>query len=581
MLQVKLQLYISARHLEESSTYKGYSLLIVVVKPGRFITKDEWIHWRDLVEQDEDWIKGSINKASALFTNSSLPRFMISPDRRDVMHLENINLNLKLDNTTFEPEQNMNAPIAVGTRVYHLPNRRFGEVVSVCMTYNECKVKWEDRLGNARKEASRQSTAISSLYPTPVKCQRQPISPNETVVICGGSRKQLVGCVGIILTVRAKQARVRLQSGEEASFQLYLLHSLTTAKDNPKKYGGQNVCRSWRIPAPNIEDFYYGGLESRGHGFSLVKYKHQTYNKSPEVVQECIIYDPIIQPNEGQDSAEVELDLQIDGDWISLLDAVEQDCGIAENIEKDDIRNALSHLDITALDSTMANCCTQRINHRDLKILEQDVCGKRRFHEWYYDDWIDIFSKCLELAYSVSESMCKIFSWADYCTIAKRKNNVDGLLRVSAQRSKALCSYEVRYLIFPIIESSHWSLLLVCFRPGDRSFAIHLDSMNHRKIPSVTRFAWDAMKVALINFNEDLQELDLIECIDTPQQDNANDCGPYILLFMHKIVVAANAGKLHHKEQILKEIRSWEVTVADVQNLRIFTYHLARKGLEK
>lgn len=548
-----------------------------MIKPGSFITKDEWIHWRDIVDQDEDWIEGSINKASALFTNSSLPRLMISPGKREVAHLDNINLNLKLDNKIFEPEQNISAPIAVGTRVYHLPNRRFGEVASLCKTYDECKVKWEDRLGNVRKEASRQSTAISCLYPTPVKRQRQPTLPNETVVICGGSRKEFVGCLGVILTIRAKQARVRLQSGVETNFQLYLLHSLSTAKDNPKKYGGQDVCRSWRIPAPKLEDFYYGALENIGHGFSLVKYKHQTYNTSLQAAHECTVYDAVIQLNEGQDSAEADFDLQMDGAWISLMDAVEQEC---DQSEKDEIRYALSHLDSTALDSTMACHCTQRINQRDLKTLEEDVCGKRRFHEWYYDDWIDMFSRCLELAYSLSETMCKIFSWADYCTITRRQNDLDGLLRVSAQWKKTLCSYEVRYLMFPIIESSHWSLVLICYRPGHRSFAIHLDSMNHRKTPSLTRFAWDAMKVTLGYFHEDLQDLDLIECVDTPQQENANDCGPYILLFMHKIMVAAHAGKLQHKEQILEEISSWEVTASDIQKFRIFMYHLAKKGLD-
>lgn len=580
-MQAKIQLYIAGRHLEENSAYKGFSLLMLVIKPGSIRSKDEWIHWRDVVEQDQDWIRATINKASALFTNSALPSLIISPGKRHVRHLENINVNLRLEKLNFEPEQNLDGPIAVGMRVYHLQTKRFGEVDSICNTYQECKVKWEDRQGNVQKEASRQSTGIASLYPTPVKRQRQPTSPNETVVVCGGSRKEFVGCVGIILTVRTKQARVRLQSGKEMNFHLHLLHSLTVAKDVPVKSGCEFPGRVWRIAKHSIDDFYHDGLESRGHGFSLIRYKHQSYNEGLEVTHDNTTCDSDVEPNEEQDSSNAEFDLQTNADWISFMDVLDQDLSRPEKIESDSIRHALYHLDITALESSIASQCTQRINISDLTKLEQDVNkDEGQFHEWYYDDWIDMFSKCLELAYSASESKCKIFSWADYCTVSKRENDVDGLLRISAQWDKTLHNCDVSYFLFPIIERSHWSLLLVYHHPENRSFAIHLDSMNHRKIPRVTRFAWDAIKIALGGFHEDLRDLDLIECVDNPQQSNTNDCGPYILLFMHKIIVAAHAGKLQHKEEALKDIRSWEITATDVQNLRIFIYHLAKKGLE-
>ena len=95
-----------------------------------------------------------------------------------------------------------------------------------------------------------------------------------------------------------------------------------------------------------------------------------------------------------------------------------------------------------------------------------------------------------------------------------------------------------KYLVFPIHESAHWSLAIVCFPGGKGSRILHFDSLSLGRARTVAaqlsvyinaeRKQDPDCRIATIPFVE----------VKVPQQTNGSDCGLYLLRFVEKFLEA-------------------------------------------
>ncbi|CAN1320955.1 Ubiquitin-like-specific protease 1C [Linum perenne] len=141
--------------------------------------------------------------------------------------------------------------------------------------------------------------------------------------------------------------------------------------------------------------------------------------------------------------------------------------------------------------------------------------------------------------------------------LSKKGNDKESLIIKFRRWWKGLNLFEKSYVLIPIHEDNHWSLVIICFpEREDKSelFLLHLDSLRLHS----SRDIFDVIKRCLREewkcLHQDVAPPDLqmsenrifkrlpnicSKSLEVPQQDNEYDCGVFVLLFMERFIEQA------------------------------------------
>ncbi|KAK1423023.1 hypothetical protein QVD17_18316 [Tagetes erecta] len=230
------------------------------------------------------------------------------------------------------------------------------------------------------------------------------------------------------------------------------------------------------------------------------------------------------------------------------------------------------------------------VNYADMTCLAPEACISSSIMNFYI--------RFLQQRSSSSESAkCNyhVFNTYFYNKLAKLSYKEDSFLKLR-KWWKGVNIFEKAYVLLPVHESAHWSLVIICLPNEDDELGpilLHLDSLGlHNSMSlfdNIKRFLkeeWSYLRKSesLVNLtipNEILEDLERNvdqRSVLVPQQKNDYDCGLFVLFYMERFI--KEAPEWFKKKDVSMFSRQW-FRPREASNLRGKIYDLLVEEFKK
>ncbi|XP_024518930.1 ubiquitin-like-specific protease 2 isoform X3 [Selaginella moellendorffii] len=191
-------------------------------------------------------------------------------------------------------------------------------------------------------------------------------------------------------------------------------------------------------------------------------------------------------------------------------------------------------------------------------------------HEYVNDTIIDLYIKYILVSQSTELERFHVFNSFFFKRLAQAVCDEDYVESVGKLRkwTKGVDIYDKAYVLMPVHQQMHWSLVVVCFSgPKPGCHILHLDSMQtghvSRPIYEVVRRYLAAEWISHGGENKDFKNVHERK-VKVPKQQNEYDCGLFMLHYIQQFLSKAPAS---FSDSMVKDMHAW-FSLAEASKLR-------------
>ncbi|KAD7478884.1 hypothetical protein E3N88_02020 [Mikania micrantha] len=224
------------------------------------------------------------------------------------------------------------------------------------------------------------------------------------------------------------------------------------------------------------------------------------------------------------------------------------------------------------------------VNFDDMACLAPKACISSTIMNFYI--------RCFQQPSSLSEnSTCDyhFFNTYFYNKLKKLSYKEDSFLKFR-KWWKGVSIFEKAYILLPVHENAHWSLVIICFPNKDDELGpilLHLDSLGLHSSMLIFNKIKRFLKEELSYLRKSESPSEIWENLDrrvdhrsvtVPQQKNGYDCGLFVLFYMERFI--KEAPERFKKKYISMFSRQW-FRAEEASNLRAKIFNLLVEQFKK